>query len=73
MNWNEVLDCGCGSDPDKEEFERIIREIEKDDEPLVIPVEPEEAPIEVTKEFERIEAPIEVTEEFERIRVPVER
>ena len=44
--------CGCGSQSsglDWEEFERILREID----------ESEEAPIEVTEEFEKIEVPEE--------------
>lgn len=59
MNWNEALDCGCGGyTEDDEEIERIIREIEEDDTPTVIPVTPER---------------IDVTEEFERVLVPVKR
>jgi hypothetical protein len=44
--------CGCGGSSEGlswEEFERILRDIE----------EAEEAPIEVTEEFEKIEVPEE--------------
>jgi len=44
---NRILNCGCGveeEEADEDEVERIIREVEEDETPILIPTEPEGIP-----------------------------
>jgi len=56
-----IFGCGCGSDvPDEEEVERILREIEEDETPILVPVSPEEEPIPAPDIFTTVPKRVEV-------------
>ena len=47
MDNTNIWNCGCGrgyEEADEDEIERIIREVEEDETPILIPTEPEGIP-----------------------------